>query len=159
MRYGASGSRRRHGRPAEASKGADAGGIAALSWRRSQARAGRLFFEFLAVTGLRVGEAIARDPALESMATRLLAHRRENYTAPTATVFATAAGTELDPHNVRLNIPTPVALDPGLYETVDGKDCKPRKRTTLGFHAFRDTCASLPSAHKRGASQSRRMTP
>jgi integrase len=29
------------------------------------------------------------------------------------------------------------------HEVVVGKDGRPRERTTLGFHAFRHTCASL----------------
>jgi integrase len=148
----------------------------------------RLFFEFLAVTGLRIGEAVGlhwehidlgqssrvkvreqvyrgkrkrlksregrRDvPLSGSMAARLLAHRRDAYTGPKAPVFATGTGTELDPHNVRRTVLRPVALALGFYEEVEGRDGKPRKRTTLGFHAFRHTCASMLFAEGRNVKQ------
>lgn len=151
----------------------------------------RLFFEFLAVTGLRIGEAVGltwesldlgdrskvkvreqvyrgkrkrlkskdgkRDlPLSGSMAAKLLAHRRDAYTSPKAPVFATTTGSELDPHNVRRTVLRPVAISLGYYELVDGKDGKPRKRTTLGFHAFRHTCASMLFAKGRNVKQVQR---
>lgn len=151
----------------------------------------RLFFELLAVTGMRIGEAVGltwenldlgdeprvkvreqvyrgkrkrlkskdgkRDiPLSGSMAAKLLAHRRDAYTAPTAPVFATATGSELDPHNVRRTVLRPVAINLGYYEVVEGKDGKPHERTTLGFHAFRHTCASMLFAKGRNVKQVQR---
>jgi integrase len=148
----------------------------------------RLFFEFLAVTGLRIGEAVGltwenlelgdrarvmvreqvyrgqrrrlksregrRDvPLSGSMAAKLLAHRRDTYGGPKSAVFATSTGTELDPQNVRRTVLRPVALELGYYEMVEGPDGEPRKRTTLGFHALRHTCASMLFARGRNVKQ------
>jgi integrase len=148
----------------------------------------RLFFEFLAVTGLRIGEAVGltwenlelgdrtrvvireqvyrgqrkrlksregrRDvPLSASMAAKLLAHRRDTYAGPKAPVFATSTSTELDPQNVRRTVLRPVAISLGYYEIVEGQDGKPRERTTLGFHAFRHTCASMLFAQGRNVKQ------
>ena len=143
----------------------------------------RLFFEFLAVSGLRIGEAIGlrwehltlagessrvevreqvyrgqrkrlksgngrRDvPLSPAMAKRLLAHRRDNYKGPKAPVFASKAGTELHPSNVQGRILAPAAIGLGFKVEVivkgeDGED-KVRERSTVSFHTFRHTCASL----------------
>jgi integrase len=150
-----------------------------------------LFFEFLAVTGLRIGEAVGltwenldlgdrpkvkvreqvyrgkrkrlkskdgkRDiPLSGSLAEKLLAHRRDTYASPKAPVFATTTGSELDPHNVRRTVLRPVAISLGYYELVDGKDGRQRERTTLGFHAFRHTCASMLFAEGRNVKQVQR---
>ncbi len=138
----------------------------------------RLFFEFLAVTGLRISEAVglrwehldlgenpkvwvreqlyrgkrkrlkSRDgrrdvPLSAGMAAKLLAHRRDNYGGAAAPVFATTTATPLDPHNVRRTVLRPAALELGFYEEVEGSDGEPHKRSTLGFHALRHTCASM----------------
>jgi integrase len=151
----------------------------------------RLFFEFLAATGLRIGEAVGltwenldlgdqpkvkvreqvyrgkrkrlkskdgkRDiPLSASLAKKLLAHRRDAYVSPKAPVFATTTESELDPHNVRRTVLRPVALSLGYYELVKDKDGSPRERTTLGFHAFRHTCASLLFAEGRNVKQVQR---
>ncbi len=151
----------------------------------------RLFFELLAATGLRIGEAVGltwenldlgdqpkvkvreqvyrgkrkrlkskdgkRDiPVPASIAEKLLAHRRDVYTSPKAPVFATTTGSELDPHNVRRTVLRPVAISLGYYELVKSEDGKPRERTTLGFHAFRHTCASLLFAEGRNVKQVQR---
>ncbi|HEY2055863.1 MAG TPA: site-specific integrase [Solirubrobacterales bacterium] len=151
----------------------------------------RLFFEFLAVTGLRIGEAIGltwenldlgdqpkvkvreqvyrgkrkrlkskdgkRDiPLSASMVVKLLAHRRDSYVSPKAPVFSTTTGSELDPHNVRRTVLRPAAISLGYYELVEGKDGGSRERTTLGFHAFRHTCASLLFAEGRNVKQVQR---
>lgn len=139
----------------------------------------RLFFEFLAHTGLRIGEAIGlrweylelgesprvkvreqvykgvrkklkssngkRElPLSPGMAARLLAHRRDTYKGPKSPVFASGAGTELLPANVYRRVLAPAAVSVGLYVEVEveGKD-EPRKRSTVSFHTFRHTCASL----------------
>ncbi|MBS0550535.1 MAG: site-specific integrase [Proteobacteria bacterium] len=151
----------------------------------------RLFFELLATTGLRIGEAVGltwenldlgdqpkvkvreqvyrgkrkrlkskdgkRDiPLPVSVAAKLLAHRRDCYAGPKAPVFQTTTGSELDPHNVRRTILRPVAISLGYYEVVNDEDGKQRERTTLGFHAFRHTCASLLFAEGRNVKQVQR---
>jgi integrase len=151
----------------------------------------RLFFELLAVTGLRIGEAVGltwesldlgdrpkvkvreqvyrgkrkrlkskdgrRDiPLSGPIAAKLLTHRRDTYTSPKAPVFATTTGSELDPHNVRRTVLRPVAISLGYYELVEGKDGRPGERTTLGFHAFRHTCASMLFAEGRNVKQVQR---
>lgn len=95
-------------------------------------------------------------PVPASMAEKLLAHRRDAYASPKAPVFATTTGSELDPHNVRRTVLRPVAISLGYYELVKGKDGKPRERTALGFHAFRNTCASLLFAEGRNVKQVQR---
>jgi integrase len=92
-------------------------------------------------------------PLSASMAARLLAHRRDTYAGPTAPVFATSAGTALDPQNVRRTVLRPVAIALGYYEVVEGKDGKPHKRTTIGFHALRHACASMLFAQGRNVKQ------
>lgn len=151
----------------------------------------RLFFEFLATTGLRIGEAVGltwenldlgdqpkakvreqvyrgkrkrlkskdgkRDiPLPVSVAAKLLAHRRDCYAGPKSPVFQTTTGSELDPHNVRRTILRPVAISLGYYELVEDEDGRSRERTTLGFHAFRHTCASMLFADGRNVKQVQR---
>lgn len=149
----------------------------------------RLFFEFLAVTGLRISEAVGlrwehldlspeggtvavreqvyrgkrkrlktnagrrEVPISGAIATRLLEHRRDNYGGPQAPVFANSTDTEIDPHNVRRTVLQRVAVELGHFEMVEGDDGKTRKRTTLGFHAFRHTCASMLFAEGRNIKQ------
>jgi integrase len=138
----------------------------------------RLFIEFLAVTGLRISEAVGltwehlelgehphvrvreqvyegqrkrlkskkarRDvPLSPSMASRLLAHRRDAYSGPKGPVFATMTGTTLSPANVYARVLAPAAISVGLYVEVEGRDGKPRKRSTVSFHTLRHTCASM----------------
>lgn len=138
----------------------------------------RLFFEFLAVTGLRISEAVGLTwehvelgdkrhvkvreqvyegqrkrlkskkarrevPLSPAMSARLLAHRRDTYSGPKAPVFATLTGTELSPANVYARVLAPAAISVGLYVEVEGKGGKPRKRSTVSFHTFRHTCASI----------------
>jgi integrase len=133
----------------------------------------RPFFEFLAHTGLRISEAFGltwenlelgdkphvkvreqfyrgkrrglksgsgrRDiPLSEGMAARLLAHRRDSYIGPKAPVFASKAGTPLNVNNVRNRVLDPAAKSVGL---------------TVGFHAFRHTCASLLFERGRNVKQ------
>lgn len=133
----------------------------------------RLFLEFLAHTGLRISEAIGltwehvelgesprvrvreqfyrgerrglksgagrRDvPLSAGMAARLLAHRRDTYRGPRAPVFASKVGTELNVNNLRNRILDPAAKSIGL---------------SVGFHAFRHTCASLLFEQGRNVKQ------
>ncbi len=147
-----------------------------------------LFFEFLAVTGLRISEAIglrwehldlgeaphvevreqfyrgtrkrlkSRDgernvPLSPAMSAGLLAHRRDTYKGPKTPVFASATGSELQPSNLRNRVLNRAAISVGLYMEVSGKDGKPRERSTVGFHIFRHTCASLLFAEGRNVKQ------
>ena len=86
-------------------------------------------------------------PLSPAMAARLLAHRRDNYRGPKTPVFASKAGTELLPANVYRRILAPAAIGTGFKVEVliKGKDGKQRKqvRSTVSFHNFRHTCASL----------------
>ena len=49
----------------------------------------------------------------------------------------------------------PAALELGFYEEVEGSDGEPHKRSTLGFHALRHTCASLLFAARANVSRCR----
>jgi integrase len=148
----------------------------------------RLFFEFLAATGLRISEAVGlrwehldlggrpkvlvreqlyrgkrkrlksrlgrRDvPLSKGMGAKLIAHRRDTYKGAESPVFATTTGTPLDPHNVRRQVLRPAALSLGFYKAVVGSDGKPHKRSTLGFHALRHTCASMLFEQNRNVRQ------
>jgi integrase len=133
----------------------------------------QLFFEFLAVTGLRISEAIGltwehvdlgdrphvkvreqfyrgerrrlksgsgrRDiPLSKAMAARLLAHRRDTYKGPKAPVFASEVGTPLNTNNIRNRVLDPAAKSISL---------------SIGFHAFRHTCASMLFEEGRNVKQ------
>ena len=148
----------------------------------------RLFFEFLAVTGLRISEAVGltwehldlgdkphvkireqvyegqrkrlkshngrRDiPLSKAMSARLLAHRRDTYTGAKAPLFASATGTELRPANVYRRVLAPVAISVGFAVEVEGRNGKPRMRSTVSFHIFRHTCASMLFEEGRNVKQ------
>jgi integrase len=68
-------------------------------------------------------------PLSADTAARLLAHRRDSYSGPSAPVFASAAGTPLRPANVHRRILKPARDAIGLPWAT--------------FHSFRHTCASL----------------
>jgi integrase len=88
-------------------------------------------------------------PLSPGMTARLLARRRDHYGGPAGPVFATATGTPLTPSNVYSRVLAPAAIAVGLYMEVEvaSKDemaePKMRKRSTVSFHTFRHTCASL----------------
>jgi integrase len=88
-------------------------------------------------------------PLSPGMIARLLARRRDHYGGPTGPVFASATGTPLTPSNVYSRILAPAAIAVGLYVEVRGQskddeaEPKLRKRSTVSFHTFRHTCASL----------------
>lgn len=82
-------------------------------------------------------------PLSPGMSAKLLAHRRDTYGGPSAPVFPSRTGTPLNPNNVRNRVLGPAAIEAGLYVEVEGTDGKARKRSTVGFHSFRHTCASL----------------
>jgi integrase len=88
-------------------------------------------------------------PLSPGMTAKLLARRRDHYGGPTGPVFASTTGTPLTPSNVYRRVLAPAAVALGLYveveiETQDGEaGPKMRKRSTVSFHTFRHTCASL----------------
>jgi integrase len=150
----------------------------------------RLFFAFLAHTGLRISEAIGlrwehvelggdepqikvreqlykgkrkklkskagkrEVPLSPGMVEQLLALRRDTYRGAKSPVFCTKAETELTPSNVYARVLAPAAIAVGLYVEVDvdGEE-EPRKRSTVSFHTFRHTCASLLFAQGRNVKQ------
>jgi len=137
----------------------------------------RLFFEFLAHTGVRISEAVGlrwehldlgenpkvrvreqvykgqrkglksgaarRDiPLSPGLTAQLLAYRRDNYGGPKTPVFSSKAGTELLPPNVYRRVLAPAAISVGFkVEVMVGG--KARDRSTVSFHTFRHTCASM----------------
>jgi integrase len=81
-------------------------------------------------------------PLSPGMAQRLLAHRRDGYRGPKAPVFASKADSELRPENVYRRVLAPAAIGAGFKVEVEIEDEK-RARSTVSFHTFRHTCASL----------------
>jgi len=83
-------------------------------------------------------------PLSPGMAQRLLAHRRDDYLGSKAPVFTSKAGSELRPENVYRRVLAPTAIGAGfkIEIEVDGEEEK-RSRSTVSFHTFRHTCASL----------------
>jgi integrase len=88
-------------------------------------------------------------PLSPGMASRLLAHRRDHYRGEDKPVFSTSVGTELRPANVYRRVLAPAAISVGMFIEVPitDKDGEPtgrtRKRSTVSFHTFRHTCASM----------------
>ncbi|HEU4905534.1 MAG TPA: tyrosine-type recombinase/integrase [Solirubrobacterales bacterium] len=148
----------------------------------------QFFFEFLAATGLRIGEAVGltwehidlgeqphvkvreqvyerkrrklksgagrRDvPLSASMAARLLARRRDGYRGSRSPVFPSRAGTPLSPGNVYRRVLAPSAISIGFAREVVSKSGKTRTRSTISFHVFRHTCASLLFEEGRNVKQ------
>lgn len=93
-------------------------------------------------------------PLSDGMAVRLLAHRRDSYKGPKAPVFASYIGTPLSPSNVHKRVLEPAAISVGFAEEVVSKQTgKPRTRSTVTFHVFRHTCASLLFEEGRNVKQ------
>ena len=93
-------------------------------------------------------------PLSEGLAVRLLAHRRDNYKGPKAPVFASKAGTPLSASNVHRGVLGPAAISVGFSEEVVSKATgRPRTRSTVTFHVFRHTCASLLFEEGRNVKQ------
>lgn len=92
-------------------------------------------------------------PLSDGMAACLLAHRRDSYKGPKAPVFPSRAGTPLSPGNVYRRVLSPAAISVGFAEDVVSKSGKPRARSTVAFHAFRHTCASLLFEEGRNVKQ------
>jgi integrase len=92
-------------------------------------------------------------PLSDGMAARLLAHRRDSYKGPKAPVFPSRTGTPLSPGNVYRRVLSPAAISVGFAEEVVSKSGKPRARSTVAFHAFRHTCASLLFEEGRNVKQ------
>lgn len=88
-------------------------------------------------------------PLSPGMTARLLARRRDHYDGPSGPVFATVTGTPLTPSNVYSRVLAPAAIAVGLYLDIEvvpkdeKAEPKMRKRSTVSFHTFRHTCASL----------------
>jgi integrase len=83
-------------------------------------------------------------PLSPNMAARLLVHRRDAFAGEDSPVFPSGAGTELLPANVYRRVLMPAAVDVGMYVEIPTDDPeKPHKRSTVSFHTFRHTCASL----------------
>jgi integrase len=67
---------------------------------------------------------------------------------PNRPVFSSVTGTPLSPANVYRRVLAPAAIAVGFYveievEAKDGSGQQTRKRSTVNFHPFRHTCASL----------------
>lgn len=100
-------------------------------------------------------------PLSPGMAGRLLERRRDHYAGPGSPVFTTTTGTELLPANVYRRVLAPAAIAVGMYVEVevdvplkDGTTkTEIRKRSTVSFHTFRHTCASLLFARGRNVKQ------
>jgi len=81
-------------------------------------------------------------PLSPGLRERLLEQRRDNFRED-APVFASRAGTELLPANVYRRVLAPAAISLGHFVEIEGSDGEPRKRSTVSFHTFRHTCASM----------------
>jgi integrase len=81
-------------------------------------------------------------PLSPGMTQQLLALRRDGYEGPEAPVFASKAGSPLRPENVYRRVLAPAAIGAGFKTEVE-IDGKKRTRSTVSFHTFRHTCASL----------------
>jgi integrase len=89
-------------------------------------------------------------PLSPGMAQQLLALRRDGYRGPEAPVFASKAGTPLRPENVYRRALAPAAIGTGFKVEIEvevekegKKERETRERSTVSFHTFRHTCASL----------------
>jgi integrase len=104
---------------------------------------------------LKTSNGLRDLPLSPSIAARLLAHRRDATigTDGKAPVFASGAGTELRPANVYRRVMAPAAIAVGLSEVVEGKDGKPRAKSSIAFHTFRHTCASFLFADGKNIKQ------
>lgn len=91
-------------------------------------------------------------PLSQGIASRLLAHRRDSYKGPKAPLFPSSTGTPLSPANVYRRVLSPAAISVGLSEEVL-KSGRTRTRSTVSFHVFRHTCASLLFEEGRNVKQ------
>jgi integrase len=92
--------------------------------------------------GLKSSNGRRDIPLSPGMAARLLAHRRDNYRGPRTPVFASKAGTEVEPANVYHRVLAPAAKAVGFTSEVEVNGKRPT-RSTVSFHTFRHTCASM----------------
>jgi integrase len=81
-------------------------------------------------------------PLSPGMAQQLQALRRNAYQGPEAPVFTSKAGTPLRRENVYRRSLAPAAISVGFKIEVEVKG-KRKDRSTVSFHTFRHTCASL----------------
>ena len=87
------------------------------------------------------------------MTARLLVHRRDSYKGPKAPVFPSSTDTPLMPANVYRRVLSPAAISVGFAEEVISKSGKAHVRSTVAFHVFRHTCASLLFEEGRNVKQ------
>ena len=91
-------------------------------------------------------------PLSPGMKARLLARRRDSYQGPGSPVFTSQAGTPLRASNVYRRVLAPAAIGLGFKREVEFNGEK-RIRSTISFHNFRHTCASLLFADGRNIKQ------
>jgi integrase len=93
--------------------------------------------------GLKSRQGRRDIPLSPAMAKRLAERRRDTYGGEDAPVFPSATGTAHHPSNVHGRVLDPAAVSVGFAEEVEGRNGKRRLRSTVTFHTFRHTCASL----------------
>lgn len=81
-------------------------------------------------------------PLSPGMKRCLLARRRDSYRGPDSPVFASKAGTPLQASNIYRRVLAPTAIGLGFKREIE-VDGEKRIRSTISFHSFRHTCASL----------------
>jgi len=81
-------------------------------------------------------------PLSPGMAQQLLELRRDAHRGPGSPVFASNAGSPLRPENVYRRALAPAAIEAGFKVEVEVNG-KKKVRSTVSFHTFRHTCASL----------------
>jgi integrase len=82
-------------------------------------------------------------PLSPGMSERLIAHRRDHYLGLDKPVFPSRAETELLPSNVYRRVLAPAAVSVGFFVEVKDSKGKQYRRSTVSFHTFRHTCASI----------------
>lgn len=95
-----------------------------------------------------------RDVPLSEGTRDLLLTLRPAGGDPEAAVFATRTGRPHNPSNIRSRILDPAAVSLGFYVEVPRQNGEGvRKRSTITFHTFRHTCASMLSDRGRNAAE------
>lgn len=102
------------------------------SKEKARAEVKRAQSKFAGIDSERDQARIARREAFE----------RARAEGPESPVFASKAGTPLRPENVSRRALAPAAIGAGFKVEVEVKG-KKKDRSTVSFHTFRHTCASL----------------